>query len=111
MKTNLIILEKKLASVNGLVQESESVAASSQPNDSDPHQEPEPKTNEMTADDEDIKSQNESQSDETEGQTTAKEPANPEIERFAKMLRVGVPLPAVRMKMISEGVDPDLLKV
>jgi hypothetical protein len=37
--------------------------------------------------------------------------ANPELVRFYRMLKVGVPLPAVRIKMQSEGFDPDLLKV
>ena len=35
---------------------------------------------------------------------------DPQLQRFYKMLRVGVPLPAVRIKMASEGLDPDLLK-
>jgi len=35
---------------------------------------------------------------------------DPVLKRFFKMLQFGVPEPAVRLKMVQEGVDPELLK-
>ncbi|XP_054273016.1 WASH complex subunit 3 isoform X2 [Macrosteles quadrilineatus] len=50
----------------------------------------------------------ESQSAESESATpsAAKDPA---LARFFKMIQVGVPLPAVKLKMQQEGLDPNLL--
>ncbi|XP_076046673.1 coiled-coil domain containing 53 [Oratosquilla oratoria] len=40
------------------------------------------------------------------GMTVSKDP---QYERFFKMVRMGVPVPAVKMKMTTEGLNPDLL--
>ncbi|KAI5633856.1 subunit CCDC53 of WASH complex domain-containing protein [Phthorimaea operculella] len=37
------------------------------------------------------------------------EPLYPEYDRFVKMVHVGVPLPAVKLKLSTEGLDPDIL--
>lgn len=42
-------------------------------------------------------------------QEPAAAPANPDIQRFTRMLAVGVPLLAVEQKMRAEGYDPALL--
>jgi hypothetical protein len=34
----------------------------------------------------------------------------PEYERFVKMVQVGVPLPAVKLKATTEGLDPNILE-
>lgn len=108
-KTNLLILEKKLASVDGLSAATVPVITPAAPQ-TDPAAE---KSVEMNKDDELDRpgDQNvDTELDETDGaQPDAKD--DPELCRFYKMLKVGVPLPAVRMKMVSEGVDPDRLKV
>lgn len=51
------------------------------------------------------------QSDEPEvpsGMISAKE--DPTYKRFFKMLQVGVPEPAVRIKMQAEGLNPNILR-
>lgn len=35
--------------------------------------------------------------------------AHPEYDRFVKMVQVGVPLQAVKLKLQLEGLDPDVL--
>lgn len=37
------------------------------------------------------------------------EPENPELLKYRKMIQVGVPLQAVKIKMQIEGLDPSLL--
>ena len=36
---------------------------------------------------------------------------DPVLAKYIKMTQVGVPVAAVKMKMKSEGVDPELLKM
>ena len=36
-------------------------------------------------------------------------PAHPEYDRFVKMVQVGVPLQAVKLKLQLEGLDPNVL--
>ncbi|KAF6210489.1 hypothetical protein GE061_013595 [Apolygus lucorum] len=39
------------------------------------------------------------------------EEANPALTKFLKMVRNGVPIPAVKLQMKLEGIDPELLKM
>lgn len=47
-----------------------------------------------------------------ESQETPKEeaPVRPEYDRFLKMVQVGVPLQAVKLKVSIEGLDPNVLE-
>jgi WASH complex subunit CCDC53 len=116
-KTNLLILEKKLASVNGLSDglptTSTIVTPVHQPG-SIPSEEVEHDIRDAVADSRVINSEADQVPDEGEEPAGADQPdaeSDAELQRFYKMLKVGVPLPAVRIKMISEGMDPDRLKV
>ena len=118
-KTNLVILEKKLSSVPGLdatssVLETQSVtstATSSMIQNTGREDEPRaPETpslgniSPVVAE----SSLNEEKTEEDSQETT--EAVNPELTKFYRMLKVGVPLPAVKIKMQTEGFDPNLLK-
>lgn len=108
-----MILEKKLKSVRGLnvppVAATDDTSARPQPDIAValvPHHTDVRPIPESEVQNENIEN---SASDESERTPGTKDDA--ELDRFYKMLRVGVPLPAVRMKMLSEGVDPDRLQV
>lgn len=49
--------------------------------------------------------------DSDEPQAEAPEPIqrDPMYDRFFKMIQVGVPVPAVKLKMIGEGLDPSMI--
>lgn len=109
-----MILEKKLNSIRGLTP---AVVAAAEPCDSAAPSVPTPDPSHVPV----VSDQDNSETNTYhEMRDTSVSPAadvtdgdarnDPELERFYKMLRVGVPLPAVRIKMVSEGVDPERLK-
>lgn len=110
-KTNLLILERKLASVDGLsVAPAPVPATTPAPSQTVPDARKISQVNEDVGKDRPEESHAEVEQDDTDN-AQSHEKDDPELCRFYKMLKVGVPLPAVRMKMVSEGVDPDRLKV
>ncbi|KAM6215931.1 WASH complex subunit 3 isoform 2-T2 [Rhynchocyon petersi] len=104
IETTLNILDAKLSSIPGLDDVTFEVSPVNKSISNGPH-------SEATS----VQSQNsvqDSGAQESEGAgenllTVAKDPR---YARYLKMVQVGVPVLAIRNKMISEGLDPDLLE-
>jgi len=109
-KTNLLILERKLSSVPDL--EGAVVAQTPIPSTVEDTQTECLQETQSNSPSNDVSEPSQSSNDmkEEEEQESQASEVNPELIRFHRMLKVGVPLPAVRQKMMSEGFDPDLLK-
>lgn len=63
----------------------------------------------------DVKEVNEPETQTDQLQTVPKEEmtaaaSNPQYARFFRMIQVGVPVQAVRLKMHAEGLDPSILE-
>lgn len=124
-KTNLLILERKLNSVPGLasvpppppktIENTETNAIRTTEKDEQPRQEPQQLNQEVPSTSSTESGQqlnmNSSQNETPDEQPSQTVSDNPELQKYYKMLKVGVPLPAVKIKMSAEGLDPDLLKV
>ena len=118
-KTNLVILEKKLASVPGLEASvpppmpvnlpsnpvSDTVEVRDQEEESTSSNDNVPSSSVAALSDNNTTSE----TPEEGGQEMSSD-ANPDLVKYYRMLKVGVPLPAVKIKMQSEGFDPNLLK-
>ncbi|XP_047406469.1 WASH complex subunit 3 isoform X2 [Sciurus carolinensis] len=102
IETTLNILDAKLSSIPGLDDVSFEVSPLSVTNGS--HSET---TSEMSQNSTQDSGPQESEVSSENILTVAKDPR---YARYLKMVQVGVPVMAIRNKMISEGLDPDLLE-
>ncbi|XP_004844904.1 WASH complex subunit 3 isoform X4 [Heterocephalus glaber] len=105
IETTLNILDAKLSSIPGLDEvtfEASSLSVTSVPDR--PHSEA---TSEQ-AQQNNTQDSGAQESEVSENTVTVAE--DPRYARYLKMVHVGVPVMAIRNKMISEGLDPDLLE-
>nr|DBA30975.1 TPA: hypothetical protein GDO54_006895 [Pyxicephalus adspersus] len=115
IETTLNILDAKLSSIPGL----EDVKAETQPlpnSLTNGHVPPPANTESLTVlPQSDVVQQNSinentSQKEEVQRDSGATVAKDPRYARYLKMVQVGVPVMAIRNKMISEGLNPDLLE-
>ncbi|CAG9129262.1 unnamed protein product [Plutella xylostella] len=98
----LVILETRLASIPEVANTQTPKTAdnsekdSSKPHDSE-HPEPPPASTPV-------------EEPPAEAETPAPGPSHPEYDRFVKMVQVGVPLEAVKLKVSIEGLDPSIFE-
>ncbi|XP_042549314.1 WASH complex subunit 3 isoform X2 [Dipodomys spectabilis] len=105
IETTLNILDAKLSSIPGLDDVTFEVSPVSVPN----------VTNELHCGTASEQSQNNTQDSGPQQSEVSSEniltvAKDPRYARYLKMVQVGVPVMAIRNKMISEGLDPDLLE-
>ncbi|XP_057613810.1 WASH complex subunit 3 isoform X2 [Chionomys nivalis] len=105
IETTLNILDAKLSSIPGLedvtveVSPASVTAAPSGPHSESPSEQSQDSAQDSRPQESEVPSEN--------VVTVAKDPR---YARYLKMVQVGVPVMAIRNKMISEGLDPDLLE-
>ncbi|KAJ2950308.1 hypothetical protein O0L34_g11674 [Tuta absoluta] len=95
----MVLLEARLSSIPEVNTESESKPEASQVLETTP----------VSTDQPDNKLDPPSATPGEEPRIQTPEPSYPEYDKFVKMVHVGVPLPAVKLKMSTEGLDPDIL--
>ncbi|XP_057613809.1 WASH complex subunit 3 isoform X1 [Chionomys nivalis] len=106
IETTLNILDAKLSSIPGLEDVTVEVSpASVTAAPSGPHSEsPSEQSQQDSAQD------SRPQESEVPSENVVTVAKDPRYARYLKMVQVGVPVMAIRNKMISEGLDPDLLE-
>lgn len=100
------ILEAKLSSVPGLEDETSVLVAKTQSVSSEPAAQTESAPIVLPTEVPDVKELPQGPEEEN-GMIPVKD--DPTYKKFFRMLHVGVPEPAVRLKMQAEGLDPDML--
>ncbi|XP_004844905.1 WASH complex subunit 3 isoform X1 [Heterocephalus glaber] len=104
IETTLNILDAKLSSIPGLDEvtfEASSLSVTSVPDR--PH-------SEATSEQAQNNTQDSGAQESEVSENTVTVAEDPRYARYLKMVHVGVPVMAIRNKMISEGLDPDLLE-
>ncbi|EHB09216.1 Coiled-coil domain-containing protein 53 [Heterocephalus glaber] len=105
IETTLNILDAKLSSIPGLDEvtfQASSLSVTSVPDR--PHSEAASEQAQNNTQD------SRAQESEVSSENTVTVAEDPRYARYLKMVHVGVPVMAIRNKMISEGLDPDLLE-
>ncbi|KAL1774938.1 WASH complex subunit CCDC53 isoform X1 [Sigmodon hispidus] len=106
IETTLNILDAKLSSIPGLEDvtvEVSSLSVTAVPSESHSENTSEQPQQESTQD-------SGLQESEVSSENTLTVAKDPRYARYLKMVQVGVPVMAIRNKMISEGLDPELLE-
>ncbi|XP_067009895.2 WASH complex subunit 3 isoform X2 [Anabrus simplex] len=105
LDASLSILEAKLSSISGL----ENVESAGQPMQAEKPPETEIKSS-VPQESENKETHEESNPQPMETESGPKASQDPRFAKFFRMIHVGVPIQAVRLKMQAEGFDPSVLE-